>query len=1092
MKADELLRFADPLPEPTFILTIEGVILGANRAIEGRLGLSRDGIEGRSLAEFLATPPEEVVAFLKTCAASADLSFGGLDLLRPGKEPSPLRAEGALVRPRSRGREALIVLRLIPKESSVGQFVALNQRLEDLGREIHLRERAETDLRDQGELTRTTLASIGDAVIATDFEGRITSMNSVAVKLTGWIQEEAVGQPLTEVFRVINEATRATVQNPATRAIREGVIVGLANHSLLLAKDGRELPIDDSAAPIRSKTGEVVGCVLVFRDITERRRAENLLKAKEAELQAILDRTPFLLTRCSRDLTYRYVSRAYAEMLGLKQEDINGRRIADVMGVERFRQLEPHIKRVLKGERVEYETTLPLVSGMRDLFIIYMPDRDEDGEVIGWIGSIADITERKRGEIANAKLAAIVDSSEDAIISKDLKGIIQTWNAGAARIFGYTAGEAIGRPVTMLIPPDRQDEEPGILKRIGQGQRIEHYETVRRRKDGTLIDVSLSVSPVMDGNRVIGASKIARDITHRKRSESDAARRSEQVRRLADVATRLNTVHDVRSILGLLSEEARLLIGAERSAASITIHGDRTRSILVDGDESTEGWHDDGEEHDLSDLYALVCPPNRPMRATASELRRNPAFRRAGTESPPEGAGDGPGAARQVDFRPGRDAADFPAVRNWLAAPLTGLPENNVGLLQLADRRDGEFTADDEAILVQLAQMACVAIDNAWLVDHLRDANRRKDEFLATLAHELRNPLAPLRNGLQVMKLSGNDAKAVETSRVMMERQLEQMVRLIDDLMDVNRISRGKIDLRRQRVDVARIIQQAVETSQPLIEAGRHALIVDLPRGPLVVDGDETRLAQVLSNLLNNAAKYTEPGGRIRIAAERVKGKAVISVKDTGVGIPRTMLPRIFDLFTQVDKSIDRAQGGVGIGLSLVKGLVELHGGHVEARSEGPGKGSEFTVRLPVVDEAADPPPKSEKAMTGQLGGYRVLVADDNVDSATSLAMLLRLMGNEVHTAHDGVQAVEVARELQPDLALLDIGMPRLNGYETCQRIKEESGGRKVLMVALTGWGQDEDIRRSHLAGFDRHLVKPVEPAALEKLLGSMSERRAT
>jgi PAS domain S-box-containing protein len=1068
VKGDELLRFAEPLPEPTFVLTAEGVLLGANRAIEERLGLSRDGIEGRALADFLATPREDVDRFLKSCAKSTGLTLGGLDLARPGEDPRPLRAEGALVRPRGKGRDALIVVRLIPKDSSVGQFVALNQRLESLGQEIHLRRRAEADLREQGELTRTTLASIGDAVIATDLEGRVTSMNSVAESLTAWTNDAAIGRPLTEVFRVVNEATRETVENPAARAVREGAIVGLANHSILVARDGSERPIDDSAAPIRARNGDVIGCVLVFRDITERRKAEDLLRAKEAELQAILDRSPFYLARCSRDLTYRYVSRAYAEMLGRTPEEISGRKIRDVMGDERFRQIEPHIRRVLGGERVEYETALPLAAGRRDLFIIYVPDRDEGGEVIGWISSIVDITERKRGELAKTKLAAIVETSDDAIISKDLQGIIQTWNAGAARMFGYTAGEAIGRPITILIPDNRQDEEPDILRRIALGQRIDHYETVRQRKDGTRLDVSLSVSPILDGGRVIGASKIARDITHRKAYESITALRSEQVRRLADIATRLNTVHDVRSILGLLSEEARELIGAERSAASITVHGDRTRSIVVDG-HSDEGWRSD-DEQDLADLYALVCPPNRPMRANAADLAGNPALRRA----------------------PGSGAADLPAVRNWLAAPLTGLPENNVGLLQLADKWEGDFTSDDEAILVQLAQMACVAIDNAWLVDHLREANRRKDEFLATLAHELRNPLAPLRNGLQVMKLSGHDVKAVETSRVMMERQIEAMVRLIDDLMDVNRISRGKIDLRRQRIDVARIVRQAVETSQPLIESGRHTLTVDLPKEPLVVDGDETRLAQVLSNLLNNAAKYTEPGGRIRVAAERRNGKAVISVKDTGVGIPKTMLPRVFDLFTQVDKSLEKAQGGVGIGLSLVKGLVELHGGHVEAKSEGPGKGSEFIVRLAVVDEAADPAPKPEKSMTGQLGGYRVLVADDNVDSATSLAMLLRLMGNEVHTAHDGLQAVVVARELQPDLALLDIGMPKLNGYETCQRIREEAGGRKVLMVALTGWGQDEDIRRSHLAGFDRHLVKPVEPAALEKLLGSMAEKRAT
>jgi PAS domain S-box-containing protein len=1067
---EDVLRFAEPLPEPTLLLKGDGTILEANPAVEGRLGWTRDAVRGRPLADYLDDPADEVARFLHTCARSTALTLGGLSLRRPGQEPCPLRAEGALVRPRGRGREALLVLRLIPKESSVGQFVALNQRLDSLGREMDLRQRAERDLREQAELTRTTLASIGDAVIATDLEARVSSMNSVAESLTGWGAAEATGHPLDEIFRVVNEETRQAVENPADRARREGVIVGLANHSLLLSRDGREIPVDDSAAPIRTRTGEVIGCVLVFRDITERRRAESALEAKEAELRTIFDRSPFFLTRCSRDLRYLYVSRAYAEMLGRTQEEIHGRPIAEVMGEERFRLIEPYIRRVLHGEPVQFETRLELAAGVRDLWVSYTPDRNPRGEVIGWVASIVDITERKRGEITNAQLAAIVASSDDAVISKNLQGVIQTWNDGAARMFGYTAEEAIGRPVTMLIPADRQDEEPGILARIQRGDRIDHYETVRRRKDGSLLDISLSVSPITDGSgRVVGASKIARDVTDRRRALEEAQRRSEQVRRLAEAATRLNTVHDIRSILGLLSEEARILIGSRRSSASITVHGDRTRSIVVDGTEETPGgWRSEGDEEDLSDLYALVCPPNRPMRADGRQLLTNPAFRRTA-----------------------QAAADLPTARNWIAAPLTGLPENNVGLLQLSDKLEGDFTDDDEGMLVQLTQMACVAIDNAWLLDHLREANRRKDEFLATLAHELRNPLAPLRNGLQVMKLSGNDVKAVETSRVMMERQIEAMVRLIDDLMDVNRISRGKIELRRQPVDVAQVVRAAVETSAPLIEAGRHTLTLDLPRAPLVVDADETRLAQVVSNLLNNAAKYTEPGGRIRLAAARDHGRAVISVKDTGVGIPRAMLPHIFDLFTQVDRSLEKAQGGVGIGLSLVKGLVELHGGRVEARSEGPGKGSEFIVRLPVLDEAAAPAPKIEKAMTGQLGGYRVLVADDNVDSATSLAMLLRLMGNEVHTAHDGLQAVAVARDLQPDLALLDIGMPKLNGYDTCQRIREESGGRKVLLVALTGWGQDEDIRRSHLAGFDRHLVKPVEPAALEKLLGSMAERRA-
>jgi len=376
VKNDDVLRFAEPLPEPTFLLTADGTILEANRAAEGQLGLSREEVRGRALADFLDDPQDEVARFLKTSARNTAVTLGRLNLKRPGKEPCPLRAEGALVRPKARGRDALVIVRLIPRESSVGQFVALNQRLESLDREVHLRRRAEADLREQAELMRTTLSSIGDGVIATDVEGHVTSMNAVAEALTGWTGGEALGKPLTEVFRVVNERTRATVENPAARAIREGAIVGLANHSILTARDGSERPIDDSAAPIRSKNGQVVGCVLVFRDITERRRIESLIRAKETELQTIFDRSPFFLTRCSRDLRYLYVSRAYAEMLGMRPEEINGRPIVEVMGEERFRQIEPYIRRVLQGEPVQYETQLPLAAGLRDLWALYTPDWD--------------------------------------------------------------------------------------------------------------------------------------------------------------------------------------------------------------------------------------------------------------------------------------------------------------------------------------------------------------------------------------------------------------------------------------------------------------------------------------------------------------------------------------------------------------------------------------------------------------------------------------------------------------------------------------------------------------------------------------------
>jgi PAS domain S-box-containing protein len=368
----------------------------------------------------------------------------------------------------------------------------------------------------------------------------------------------------------------------------------------------------------------------------------------------------------------------------------------------------------------------------------------------------------------------------------------------------------------------------------------------------------------------------------------------------------------------------------------------------------------------------------------------------------------------------------------------------------------------------------------------LKDAGRRKDEFLATLAHELRNPLAPLRNGLQVMKVAAGNPEAVEKARGMMERQLAQMVRLIDDLLDVSRITRGKLELRRQRVDLAAVVQSAVEGSRPLIEAAAHRLTVSLPPEPVALDADPVRLAQVFANLLTNAAKYTDRGGHIRLTAERRGGEVIVSVRDTGIGIAAEHLPRLFEMFSQVRTALERSQGGLGIGLSLVKGLVEMHGGSVGARSDGPGQGSEFSVRLPLLSPLSlVPGPLPPGTRDQGRGTRRVLVADDNRDAADSLALMLRLAGHEVHTAHDGQEAVEAAAWFRPEVALLDIGMPRLNGYEACRRIREQPGGRQIVLVAVTGWGQEEDRRRASEAGFDRHLTKPVDPADLERVLAA-------
>ncbi len=372
-------------------------------------------------------------------------------------------------------------------------------------------------------------------------------------------------------------------------------------------------------------------------------------------------------------------------------------------------------------------------------------------------------------------------------------------------------------------------------------------------------------------------------------------------------------------------------------------------------------------------------------------------------------------------------------------------------------------------------------------LDQLADADRRKDEFLATLAHELRNPLAPIRHGLDLMQMARGDPSTVEMARQMIDRQFSQLVRLVDDLMDVSRISRGKIELRKEQVQLAGVIDGAVETSRPLIEQMGHQLTVTLPRSLVVIDADFTRLSQVFVNLLNNAAKYTPRCGHISLTAERQGSDLVVSVKDTGLGIAAAQLPCLFTMFSQLDHPSELSQGGLGVGLTLVKRLVEMHGGRIEARSEGIGKGSEFIVRLPIVVEAfTSQALDSAQEQSTEKSLLRILIVDDNEDGANSLSLMLKMGGNDTRAAYDGEQAVAAADEFRPNVILLDIGLPRLTGYEACRRIREQPWGKEMVIIAQTGWGQEDDRRRTHEAGFDYHMVKPLDRRALAKLLAGL------
>jgi signal transduction histidine kinase/ActR/RegA family two-component response regulator len=373
----------------------------------------------------------------------------------------------------------------------------------------------------------------------------------------------------------------------------------------------------------------------------------------------------------------------------------------------------------------------------------------------------------------------------------------------------------------------------------------------------------------------------------------------------------------------------------------------------------------------------------------------------------------------------------------------------------------------------------------------LKEADRRKDEFLAILAHELRNPLAPIRNSLHILRLAAGNHPNTERVSELMERQVNHMVRLVDDLFEVSRITRGKIELRKERVQVAVVLRGAVETSRSLIEASHHQLRLDLPAQPLTIDGDPVRLTQVFANLLNNAAKYTPDGGRIDLEVEDEGEHVAVSIRDTGAGIPAEMLPRVFDPFIQGNRSNGKSPGGLGIGLTLVKMLVEMHGGAVEAHSDGPGQGSEFVVRLPLLHQIVAPHREPVPSTAGSFPPLRILVVDDNQDSAASLGMLLRLLGADTHVVYSGADALRVVATYQPDAVLVDIGMPDMDGHEVARRLRESPKGRNMMLIALTGWGQEQDRLRSQLAGFDHHLIKPADVGALEALLDSFAHPRA-
>jgi PAS domain S-box-containing protein len=631
------------------------------------------------------------------------------------------------------------------------------------------------------------------------------------------------------------------------------------------------------------------------QELATLRASQEQWRRREEELSDFVENAVVGLHRVGPDGTILWANAADHELLGYSADEYIGHNIAEFHADRET--LCTILENLVEGRTLhDQPAALKCKDGSVRHVVISSNAHFENGRFVNTRCFTRDVTQQRLVEAAlretRMNLAAIVESSDDAIIGLDLQGRVNSWNSGAERMYGYPRDEIVGRPIMLVIPEELYFEETEIFDRVRSGQPVRHYETVRMRKDGSRIDVSLTVSAVRDAQgRLVGVSKVARDISERKAAEREAA-----------------------------------------------------------------------------------------------------------------------------------------------------------------------------------------------------EAARRKDEFLAILAHELRNPLAPIRYALDIARQANASPEHRQRAEEIITRQVDQMARLLDDLLDVSRIARGQVTLRRKWVDLTSVVGCAIDAARPLLDVKAHRLSIDLPRETLRLNADPVRLTQILTNLLTNAAKYTDREGDIQLCARREGDEVVVSVRDNGIGIAPEMMPRMFTLFAQASPALQRSEGGLGVGLALVKGFVEMHGGRIEARSEGAGRGSEFTVRMPIGEKPREDGAEAA-AEPSRKRSLRVLVADDNVDIAETSATLLELWGHEVRVAQSGREALEVAEKFRPQLALVDIGMPQMSGLDVARALRRTPWGASMRLVAVTGWGQEEDRKAALGSGFDDHITKPVEPARLQAVFEAVFEQ---
>lgn len=694
------------------------------------------------------------------------------------------------------------------------------------------------------------------------------------------------------------------------------------------------------------------------------------------------------------------------------------------------------------------------------------------------VSRYVQVTKKRIGDAEEQYRLLVENAADYAIFVLDPKGRVRTWNPGAQRITGYLADEILGQDARVLFTV--ADQERGVpeyeLTTAARDGRAED-ERWHVRKDGRLFFASGVMIPLRDGE-LRGFAKIMRDVTAHRRAEEERAlllereqQRNERLQLLSATASQL-----------LLNERPEIFIQSvyERLAAHLNLH------VYVNYLVPAEG-----------DALRLACYAGLSPEVAALWERQE-----FGRPQPPERAPTGDTVAvddiqlsREPGLRLARDCGLTACVRHPLIAG-----DQLLGVLIFGSRTRTTFEADELALMRTVCDQVALALETARMIEELQrraealsEADRRKDEFLAMLGHELRNPLAGIANAIYILDQATPSDPQKDRLRAIIGRQTAHLARLVEDLLDVSRISQEKIELRKQPVDLTAIARQAIEASRPIVGAKSHTVSCAWPEGPVIVAADPTRLEQVITNLLHNAAKYTEPHGEIRVAVEAEGENAVLHVRDTGIGIAPDLLPHVFDLFRQADRALDRSEGGLGIGLTLVKQLVHLHGGSVEAHSEGLGTGAEFLVRLPLVPSGSlTTAIDARSEPSASLDRMRVLVVEDYADASATLADVLELWGAEVRVASSGPDGLEAALETRPNVVLIDIGLPGMDGYEVARRLRARADGPRPLLIALTGYGREDDRRRAFACGFDHHLTKPVDADALRALLATGLTKAAT